>query len=77
MNFYGRRAARGGARSGAPLPYSFVVTALQGQTHPALSDARPRCLAALLLSASLFTAVPRQNKRCRSACRAAGFFFLA
>ncbi len=31
----------------APLPYSIVITALQGQKHPALSDVQPRCLAAL------------------------------
>lgn len=50
----------------APLPYSIVITALQGQKHPALSDAQPRCLAALLLPAPLFTAVLQQNKRLRS-----------
>lgn len=47
----------------APLPYIIVITALQGQKHPALSDAQPHCLAALLLSAWLFTAVLQQNKR--------------
>lgn len=50
----------------SPLPYSIVITALQGQKHPALSDAQPRCLAALLLPASLLTAVLQQNKRWRS-----------
>lgn len=32
----------------ALLPYSIVITALQGQKHPALSDAQPRCLASSL-----------------------------
>lgn len=45
----------------ARLPYSVVITALQGQKHPTLSDAQPRCLAALLLSAVLFTAPLQQN----------------
>lgn len=31
----------------APLPFGIVITALQGQKHPALSDAQRRCLAAL------------------------------
>lgn len=45
----------------ARLTHSVVITALQGQKHPALSDAQPRCLAALLLSAVLFTATLQQN----------------
>lgn len=50
----------------APLPYCIVITVLQGQRHPALSHAQPQCLAALLLSALLFTAVLQQNKMRRS-----------
>lgn len=45
----------------APLPYSIVIIALQGQKHPALSDAQPPCSAALLLAAMLLPAVLPQN----------------
>lgn len=38
----------------APVPYSIVITALQGQKHPALSDAQPQCLAALPLPVLAF-----------------------
>lgn len=47
----------------APVPYSIVITALQGQKHPALSDAPPQCLAALLLPVPAFNccAATKQN----------------
>lgn len=56
----------------APPPYSIVITALQGQKHPALSDAQPRCSAAPPLPASLFAAVLQQNKKVETSSRAAG-----